>query len=144
LKSRKKHNTPASEKFDRELFTLKLSELSDQMQARIVSSARDAGMPPFETDGLVLLNIVDHQLALALLREWLEGIDRICREVWQIQREALTPEFARDVLVPAAMTLIRPQEAKAKSDLADVVSQMSPCELPRLATLKSRRHYLFS
>ena len=149
LKSHKKHNTPASEKFDRELFASKLSQLSSQMQEKI--SAREADTlfweaPTALLDSLAsylfhrdmgLLHSLDNPLHIALLREWLEGIDRVCREVWQIQGEAVTPEFVRCVLEAEAMTFIRPREAKAKSNLADIVSQLS--RLPDARHLRRQR-----
>ncbi len=55
----------ASQEFDRELFTRKLSELSHEMQIRSVACGRRAG-----TGGSFLLNIVNGQLAL-LRDEWL-------------------------------------------------------------------------
>jgi hypothetical protein len=149
LKSHKKHNTPASEKFDRELFASKLSQLSSQMQEKI--SAREADTlfweaPTALLDSLAsylfhrdmgLLHSLDNPLHIALLREWLEGIDRTCREVWQIQGEAVTPDFVRDILEPEAITFIRPREARAKSDLADAVSRLS--RLPDARHLISQR-----
>ena len=68
----------ASEEFDRKLFTLKLSELSRQMQIESVKSDRAAAR---QGGGLDLIRMVDGQLAV--LSRWLEGVDRICREVWQ-------------------------------------------------------------
>jgi hypothetical protein len=106
----------ASQKFDRQLFTLKLSELSHQMQIRSVASDGKEGVASRETGGSFLVKIVDGQLAL--LREWLEGVDRICREVWQIQGEAVTPDFVRGVLVLEAMTLIGAREGTIKSIVA--------------------------
>jgi hypothetical protein len=94
----------ASQDFDRQLFILKLSELSRQMQIRSVAADRKAAVAPREAGGSFLVNMVDGQLAL--LREWLEGVDRICREVWQTQGEAITPEFVREILTLEAMTAI--------------------------------------
>jgi ribosome-binding protein aMBF1 (putative translation factor) len=89
-----------SQRFDRELFSLKLSELSREMRAKSVAFNREAG-----TGGSALQNIVDGQLGL-LRDEWVTGIDRIAREVWETQGEATTPDFVRDVLAQEAMTLI--------------------------------------
>jgi hypothetical protein len=105
----------ASQKFDRELFTLKLSELSHQMQIKSVTSGRTSGTGGL--GGSLLLNIVDGELAL-LRDEWLTGVDRIAREVWQAQRETITPDFVRDVLVPEAMTLIGNRESTVMSSVA--------------------------
>lgn len=91
----------AREEFDRKLFTLKLSELSRQMQIESVKSDRATAR---QGGGLDLIRMVDGQLAV--LSKWLEGVDRICREVWQTQGKTVTPEFVRDILVPEAMTLI--------------------------------------
>jgi hypothetical protein len=116
----------ASEKFDRQLFTLKLSELSHQMQIKSISGK--ARVSSQKTGGSVLLNIVKGELAL--LPEWLEGVDRIAREVWQIQSEAVTPEFVRDILMPEAMTLIGAREGTVKSSVAAVASRMGMAEDP--------------
>ncbi len=104
-----------SQKFDRQLFALKLSELSNEMQAQSVMSDREASSEARKLGGSRLLNIVDSQLAL--LREWGQGIDRICREVWQIQGEAVTPEFVRNVLVPEAMSLIEARKGVVMSNI---------------------------
>src|SRR5882762_4884869 len=106
-----------SQKFDRELFTLKLSELSREMQVKSVASNRRAG-----TGGSALLNIVEGQLGL-LRDEWLTGIDRIAREVWETQGEAATPDFVRDVLAPEAMTLIEARLGTVKSMAASFAAQ---------------------
>jgi hypothetical protein len=98
----------ASQRFDRHLFTRKLSELSHQMQ--IKSNAAMGAAPS-------LVKIVDHEFAL-LRDEWLTGVDRIAREVWQTQGEEVTPDFVRDVLVPETMTLIGARESTVKSNVA--------------------------
>ena len=100
----------ASQEFDRQLFTLKLSELSRQMQIESVKSDRAAAR---QGGGSVLIRIVDGQLAV--LSKWLEGVDRICREVWQTQGETITTEFVREILVPNAMTLIGVRVGVTKS-----------------------------
>jgi lambda repressor-like predicted transcriptional regulator len=51
------------------------------------------------------------------LREWLEGVDRIAREVWQTQGEMITPDFVRDVLLPEAMTLIGVRDGVIRSSV---------------------------
>lgn len=94
----------ANQEFDRHLFSLKLSEFSHQMQIKSMASDQEAGAGTRKTGGSHLIKIVDGQLAL--VREWLEGVDRICRKVWRIQGNAVTPEFVRDVLLPEAFTLI--------------------------------------
>jgi len=52
---------------------------------------------------------------LALLREWLEGIDRICREVWQIQGKVVTPDFVNLILLPKAFALIETRKGSIAS-----------------------------
>jgi hypothetical protein len=103
----------ASQRFDRILFTLKLSELSHQMQIKSVASDRRAGTGVV---GSLLLNIVNGQLAL-LRDEWLDGVDRIARDVWQKQRETIASDFVRDVLLPEAMTLIGNRESTVMSNV---------------------------
>jgi len=106
----------ASQRFDRQLFTDKLKELSDQMQAKSVASDRKASVASRETGGSLLLNIVDGQLAL--LNEWVGGVDRVARGVWEIQCEAITPEFVRDVLLPEAITIIESRRGTVMSSLS--------------------------
>jgi hypothetical protein len=108
----------ASQEFDRQLFTLKLSKLSSQMQIKSVASDRKANVASRETGGSFLVKSVDGQLAL--LGEWLEGVDRICREVWQIQGESVTPDFVRDILVPEAMMLIEARKGSIMSGVTAV------------------------
>ncbi len=93
----------ASEKFDRQLFTLKLAELLRQMQIRSEAAFQGASGPA-KLGGSVLSRSVDGQLTL--LGELLEGVDRICREVWQTQGEAITPDFVREILGPEAIRTI--------------------------------------
>jgi len=102
----------ASQRFDRELFTLKLLELSREMQIKSVASDRRAGTG----GGSILLKTVEGQLVL--LREWLTEVARIAREVRQIQGEAVTPDFVREVLVPEAMALIGVREGTIKFNVA--------------------------
>jgi ribosome-binding protein aMBF1 (putative translation factor) len=100
-----------SQRFDRELFTLKVSELARQMQTKSVASDRKS-----QTGNSILLNIVEGQLALLL--EWLEGVDRVAREVWKIQGEVVTPEFVRDVLLPEATALIEARKGAVMSSVS--------------------------
>jgi hypothetical protein len=117
----------ASQKFDRQLFTLKLSELSRQMQIKSVASDSKARVASRERGNSLLMHMVGGQLAL-LRDEWLTGVDRIAREVWQTQGEAMTPGFVRDVLVPEAMTLIEVRDGVIKSSVAR--SQLAHLEDP--------------
>jgi hypothetical protein len=105
----------ASQRFDRQTFTLKLSELSDEMQTKSVASDKKASAASRATGGSLLPNIVNGQLAL--LGEWLRGVDLIARGVWQTQGEPITPDFVRDVLVPEAMTLIAVRDSVIKSSV---------------------------
>jgi hypothetical protein len=106
-----------SAKFDRQLFTLKLAELSRQMQIKTMASDSMARVASLERGGSFLRHIVGGQLEL--LRDgWLTGIDRIAREVWQTQGEAITPDFVRDVLAPEAMTLIGVRDGVIRSSIA--------------------------
>jgi hypothetical protein len=106
----------AGQKFDQGLFTLKLSELSREMHIKGEASYRKRSAESRGTGRSVLMNIVDCKLAL-LRDEWLKGVDRIAREVWQIQGQAPTPDFVRDVLMPEAMTLIEVQKGVIKTSL---------------------------
>jgi hypothetical protein len=91
-----------SQKFDRQLFALKLSEPARQMQIESLTSNKAARSAKLA--GSVLIRIVDSELAV--LRKWLETVDRMCREVWQTQGETITPEFVREILTQEAMTAI--------------------------------------
>ncbi len=91
-----------SQKFDQQLLTLKLSKPARQMQME--SLASDKAARSSKLAGSVLIRIVDGQLAV--LRNWLETLDRVCREVWQTQGETITPEFVREILAQEAMTAI--------------------------------------
>ena len=105
----------ASGRFDRQLFTLKLSELSREMQPKAIAANRQAGAQSRGTRS-VGLRMLDGQIAV--LREWMEGMDRIGREVWQIQGEMLTPAFVREILLPEVLTLIAVRESTVKGQLA--------------------------
>jgi hypothetical protein len=91
-------------RFDQRLFELKLLEVSRKMQAESLVSDRAANLTSQETGGSLLVKTVDGQLMV--LRRWLEGVDQICREVWQTQGETITANFVRGTLVPKASELI--------------------------------------
>ncbi len=74
------------------------------------------------------MRMVDGQLFL--LNEWLEGIDRVAREVWQTQGEAITPEFVRDILVPEAIMLIDVRKSTVSSNVTRAASQFSEDPYP--------------
>jgi hypothetical protein len=112
----------ASEKFDRQLFKFKRERLSQEMQTRSVASDRKAGVTSRKTGGSFLLNVADGQLAL--LGEWLKGVDRICREVWQIQGEPVTADFVREILLPEALLLIGARESAVKGNIKLAASRM--------------------
>ena len=63
----------------------------------------------------MLVKTVDGQLMV--LRKWLEGVDQICREVWQTQGETITPDFVRGTPVPKASELIAARVGTIKSNL---------------------------
>ena len=93
----------ANHEFDEHLFTLKLSEPARQLHIKSQSCAKRASRRAggfYSHNGLI--QIVDAHLAVS--REFLELIDRICREVWQAQGKMVTPNFVRDVLVPKALS----------------------------------------
>jgi lambda repressor-like predicted transcriptional regulator len=102
-------------RFDQCLFDLKLQPLSRKMQAESMVSDRAAIRTTRETCGSLLVKTVDGQLMV--LRKWLEGVDQICREVWQTQGEAITPDFVRGTLVPKASELIAARVGTIKSNL---------------------------
>jgi hypothetical protein len=102
-------------RFDQCLFDLKLQPLSRKMQAESMVSDRAAIRLSRETGGSLLVKTVDGQLMV--LRTWLEGVDQICREVWQAQGETITPDFVRGTLVPKASELIAARVGTIKSNL---------------------------
>jgi len=80
----------ASEKFNEQLFSIKLSEL-----------------PPLpRIDGSFFPTNAAVDNYLVSLHERLEGVDRICRRIWQIKGEPVTPEFVREVLERKVMAQI--------------------------------------
>ena len=129
----------ANEKFDRQLFNFKSRELSLEMQTRSVATDKEASVAPRTKGGSLLINIVVGQLAL--LREWLEGVDRICREIWQTQDETVTPEFVREILVPEAMTLIGARVGATQSsvDINAVRTNRDPHAARHSLALKVKR-----
>jgi hypothetical protein len=110
----------ASQRFDRQLFTLKLSELSREMQPKAIAADRRARAQSRGTRS-VALRMLDGQLAV--LREWMEGMDQVGREVWQIQGEMLTPDFVREILLPEVLTLIAVRESTVKGQIARMVER---------------------
>lgn len=82
--------------FDEQLFLLKLSGISHQMQEESVAARRRSIVPT---------NLVDAQIRV--LSKYLEEVDRICREVWLAQRNTITPEFLREVLLEKIVQTIQ-------------------------------------
>jgi hypothetical protein len=119
----------AGQAFDRELFILKLSELSHQMRIKSAETNINASVVARLAGGSVLEHILDAQAAL--LSEWVQGVDRIAREVWKIQGGTVTPAFVREVLVPEAMTQIETRASVAKwaTDLATPEAETPPPEI---------------
>lgn len=117
-----------SQRFDQQLFTLKLSELSQEMQIQSASSDRKASYTAIKAGGSLLLKLADGQLALS--SDWLDGVDRICREVWKIQAESVTPEFVRDILLPQATMLIEARKGAATSSIGLVARRTGKTGLP--------------
>jgi hypothetical protein len=109
----------ASQKFDRQLLTRKLFEPAREMQME--SLASDKAARSAKLAGSVLTRIVDGQLAV--LRKWLETVDRICREVWQTQGETITPEFVREILVPEASMVIAARAGVTQSGVSSIAAR---------------------
>jgi hypothetical protein len=107
----------ASKGFDEQLFKLKASQLSHEMQIEHEALGKNARSEAQKAGGSVLRYIADRELVH--LRERMEAIDRICREVWQSQGETVTPEFVRDILAPKVMGQIGLVEVLAKSRATD-------------------------
>jgi hypothetical protein len=97
-------------RFDEKLFDLKMAELLPQVYGLAVDDTplREALTIQEGSEeaprGAYEVQLIDRYFVR--LREQLQGIDRIAREVWQIQGEAVTPEFVREILFPKAMGAI--------------------------------------
>jgi hypothetical protein len=114
----------ASQKFDRQLFTLKLSEPAGQMHIENEASDKAAFQGtsgPAKLGGSVLIRIVDGRLGV--LRKWLKETDRICREACQAQGETITPEFVRETLAAEAMTAITELAGRAQSCVNNIAAR---------------------
>lgn len=110
--NRARAESRASEKFDEQVFNLKLSvELSD-LPINFVDAINRTLLDNHETGAdWSPRYFVDTQLALLRERR-LVGADRVGREVWQIHLgELITPEFIRKILVPKALEQIATVEA---------------------------------
>lgn len=131
----------ASQRLDRQLFELKIRDLSREMQIKSVASDKAAFRGTFAGDGGLagspLIRMVDGQLTL--LGAWLAGLDRITREVWQIQGETVTPEFIREVLVQQAMTLIAARVSTVKEGINQKHGVENPHAAQRHLAMEIRR-----
>jgi hypothetical protein len=86
--------------FDRRLYEMKLQEPSRRMQTETRAAWRRVG---YEQQKLgqgkgtgFYAKLVD--AALSVLHEYLEHVDRICREVWEAQGGTVTSQFLRAVV----------------------------------------------
>ena len=120
LKSNNKHDTGPAKTFDRQLFALKLAEL----QANIAASVPDTIGGPALDYPPAFSELLTELQSKALL-ELLAGVDRICREVWRLQGEAVTYNFVRDVVIPEVTTLLNTRIAETQSHLAELQSKIS-------------------
>lgn len=139
--------------FDEELFARKLRALAYQPQATNATlnkwAQRTGGLIPVDATGWLALIHEWHSHGrteaqrtrswfsvtaadgwVPLLCEWMEGVDRICREVWQIQGGTVTHEFVRDVLEPRVMAkldnCVPPENPwdSARTDLAREIGKL--------------------
>lgn len=105
--------------FDERLFTLKLHEPSKRMQLqtaarlhqvdaeqRAIGQARGTGW---------LVKRVD--AAIGAFSEFVEEIDKACRETWLSDDDSITPEFIRGVLVPHVFTIMAARKGAIHGDL---------------------------
>lgn len=107
----------SSQRFDRQLFALKLQELSHEMQRKSLECDRGAFAKDYNSalGGSPLLRLVNGQVAL--LREWLDGMARIAREVAEIQGEELSLDFVRGELLQRGLQLIAARKGTVGANL---------------------------
>jgi hypothetical protein len=115
----------AGSRFDEQLFILKLSPISRQMQEE--SSAVKVTRGSFK-------NQIDAQIDV--LSKYLENVDRVCREVWRLQGHAMTPQFVREILLLRILQSIGGREVALKGSI-DMRHRRSPKRDTQM-----ERHYL--
>jgi hypothetical protein len=111
--------------FDEQLFILKLSPISRQMQED--GSAVKLTRGSFK-------NQIDAQIDV--LSKYLASVDQLCREVWQVQGHEITPEFVRNILLTRILQSIGGRESSLKGSI-DMRHWRSPN-----GDTQMERHYL--
>jgi hypothetical protein len=86
--------------FDEKLYILKFARLSRELHKKIYPAERRVFAEQRKIGqghgASFYAKLADAHLDL--LREQLEGVDQICREVWEAQGNSVTPEFVRTVI----------------------------------------------
>lgn len=105
--------------FDEKLYVLKFARLSRELhkkiypaEHRVFAEQRKLGQGH---NASFYAKLADTHLAL--LREHLEGVDRICREVWKAQGNSVSPEFVRTVIKAHIFSAIAARAGSIKGHL---------------------------
>lgn len=105
--------------FDEKLYTLKLAKLSRELNKKIYPAERRVFAEQRKIGqghgASFYAKLADTHLEL--LREFLEGVDRICREVWETQGQNVTPEFVRAVIKGHIFSAIAARTGSTRGEL---------------------------
>jgi hypothetical protein len=103
--------------FDERLFQLKLQPINQRMHAeagKCWPRAR-AEVKRLGNHARLLPAFVEYELEV--LRKYLEEVDRLRREVWLLDGNAVTPEFIRTILAFHAFTIIAARKGAIQHEL---------------------------
>ena len=105
--------------FNENLYVLKLGKLNRELHRKIYPAERRLDFEQRKIGQGCNASFYAKlgETRLALLGEFLEGVDRICREVWETQRQSLTPEFLRTVMKHHIFSAIAAQAASIRGHL---------------------------
>jgi hypothetical protein len=136
-KSGKRTMSEIWKRFDQRLFSLKLTEPSLQMHKEVDASRRNihfewsrSGRGPHS----LYLELIDGDMAI--LSKYLEIVDRLCRDVWLIQGNRITPEFVRAIPSGMLMAVIETRVGATKGYIVKLAEQMN------YSDLYPQHHYL--
>ncbi|HEV2521803.1 MAG TPA: helix-turn-helix transcriptional regulator [Candidatus Acidoferrales bacterium] len=111
--------------FDEGLFSLKLREPSLQMHTEVDASHRKihfewsrSGRGPHS----LYLELIDGDIAI--FREFLKIVDRMCRDVWRAQGNRVTAEFVRAIPNGVVISMIEARVGAIKGHIEMLAGQM--------------------
>lgn len=92
--------------FDERLYALKLQGTSRQMRGDSAACLRRARAEVKQLGNQARFFPALIECEIEAGRKYVEAVDRVCRDVWLLDGNAITPDFIRSILVPRVFRVI--------------------------------------